>query len=111
MSQTVKPPPPVDAPGRRSARSHPRPRQDYGPRISYLIPDPVYPEDANATKLASGNNVVVLHVLISKQGRITNAKVVSGPPILATSAIKAVKIWRYKPSIKSTASLSRSTQP
>jgi protein TonB len=57
-------------------------------------PQPVYPPIAKAAHV---QGVVVLHALISKQGTIEDLKVVSGPPMLTSSAVDAVKRWRYKP--------------
>jgi protein TonB len=57
-------------------------------------PQPVYPPIAKAAHV---QGVVILHALISKQGTIENLTVVSGPPMLTTSALDAVKRWRYKP--------------
>jgi protein TonB len=57
-------------------------------------PDPVYPPIAKAAHV---QGVVILHAIISKQGTIENLQVVSGPPMLTTSAMDAVHRWRYKP--------------
>jgi TonB family protein len=56
--------------------------------------DPVYPPIA---KTAHVQGIVVLHALISKTGDVENLKVVSGPPMLAGSAIDAVRQWKYTP--------------
>jgi protein TonB len=40
---------------------------------------------------------VVLQAEISKDGVIQNLRLVSGHPMLAPSAIEAVKQWKYKP--------------
>jgi periplasmic protein TonB len=39
----------------------------------------------------------VMQAEISQQGRIQKLTVVSGDPLLAESAMQAVKQWRYKP--------------
>ncbi len=57
-------------------------------------PTPVYPPIAKAAHV---QGVVVLHAIISKQGTIEDLKVVSGPPMLTTSALDAVRRWRYRP--------------
>jgi len=41
--------------------------------------------------------MVQLEATISKDGNVTNLKVVSGHPILARAAVEAVKQWKYKP--------------
>ena len=56
--------------------------------------DPVYPPIA---KTAHVQGIVVLHALISKTGDVENLKVVSGPPMLAGSAIDAVRQRKYTP--------------
>ena len=56
--------------------------------------DPVYPLDAK-TKHIAGD--VILQATIDPQGNVTNLAVVQGDPILAKSALKAVKQWKYKP--------------
>lgn len=55
---------------------------------------PVYPEDA---KKAHIEGAVVLKTVISKEGTIQDLQVVSGPEELRSSALDAVKEWRYKP--------------
>ena len=40
---------------------------------------------------------VLLQAEISKDGSIQNLRLISGHPMLAPSAIEAVKQWRYKP--------------
>lgn len=40
---------------------------------------------------------VVLRAIIDKQGNVANLQLISGHPILAPSAIEAVKQWKYKP--------------
>ena len=40
-----------------------------------------------------------LHAIISKTGSIANLSVISGPAMLQSSALDAVKQWRYKPYI------------
>ncbi|HVO82114.1 MAG TPA: energy transducer TonB [Terriglobales bacterium] len=55
---------------------------------------PVYPPLARQARI-QGN--VVLQAEISKEGTIENLRLISGHPMLAPSAIDAVKQWRYKP--------------
>jgi len=55
---------------------------------------PVYPSDAQAFRI---QGVVVLKVRISKSGDVSNVQLVSGHPMLAPAAIRAVKQWKYKP--------------
>jgi len=55
---------------------------------------PAYPPLALARNIQGR---VVLQVVIEKDGSIQNIRLVSGPPILASVAVDAVKQWRYKP--------------
>src|SRR5713226_4977154 len=55
---------------------------------------PAYPLLALARNIQGR---VVLQVVIAKDGSIQNIRLVSGPPILASVAVDAVKQWRYKP--------------
>jgi periplasmic protein TonB len=55
---------------------------------------PSYPPLARQARI---QGTVVLHAVISKDGSIENLTLVSGHPMLAPSAIEAVKQWRYKP--------------
>ena len=56
--------------------------------------DPVYPPEAQNEHI---EGVVVVRVEIDKSGGVSNADYVSGPPALASSAIEAVKRWKYQP--------------
>jgi protein TonB len=56
--------------------------------------DPAYPAIAKAARI---QGTVILSATISKTGTIENLTVLSGPPMLAQSALDAVRNWRYKP--------------
>jgi protein TonB len=56
--------------------------------------EPRYPPLAIATRT---QGTVLLHAIISVDGRITRLEVVSGPPLLVQAAIDAVREWRYRP--------------
>ena len=55
---------------------------------------PVYPPIAKAARVSG---TVVLMALISKTGDIENLRIVSGPPMLQSAALDAVRQWRYRP--------------
>jgi protein TonB len=55
---------------------------------------PVYPQIA---KEAHISGTVVIQATISKTGTILNPHAVSGPTMLQSYAIDAVKRWRYRP--------------
>jgi protein TonB len=56
--------------------------------------NPKYPPKARENGI---QGTVVLHAVISKEGDVVDLTVVSGDPLLAKSAIKAVKQWKYRP--------------
>jgi protein TonB len=56
--------------------------------------EPRYPPLAVQTRK---EGTVLLHAIISVDGRITALEVVSGPPLLVQAAIDAVRQWRYRP--------------
>jgi TonB family protein len=58
---------------------------------------PPYPDEAREQKL---QGQVVVKVLVSETGDVESVEVVSGDPILAKSAVEAVKKWTFKPLIK-----------
>jgi protein TonB len=55
---------------------------------------PVYPKFAQEAHITGK---VLLKATITKQGTIEGVQVVSGPKILAPSAVDAVRTWKYKP--------------
>ena len=55
---------------------------------------PQYPPLARQARI---QGAVVLQAVIGKDGAIQNLHVISGHPMLTTSALDAVKQWRYKP--------------
>jgi TonB family protein len=56
--------------------------------------DPVYPD---AAKASGQRGVVVLQVLIGRDGAVQDAKFLQGSLVFARAAIDAVKQWRFKP--------------
>lgn len=57
-------------------------------------PAPKYPELARAARV---QGVVILSVIISKEGTVENVTVVSGHALLPEAAVEAVKQWRHRP--------------
>lgn len=71
------------------------------PRISrsmqgYLIHrvEPIYP---NIAKIAGVQGAVLIKAVISTEGRIEQAQVMSGSPLLSRAAMDAIQQWRYRP--------------
>lgn len=56
---------------------------------------PIYPIGARS---ASIEGDVVISISIGKDGKVTDAKVVSGPSLLRAAALDAVRHWKYQPS-------------
>ncbi len=55
---------------------------------------PIYPQQAVAAHI---QGKVVLHAIIGENGSVCNLRVIRGNPLLAASAMAAVRQWRYKP--------------
>jgi protein TonB len=55
---------------------------------------PQYPVEA---RNAGVSGTVVMHAIIDKGGMIKNLTVISGPALLQTAAVDAVKQWTYRP--------------
>lgn len=56
--------------------------------------EPLYPEIAREARV---QGPVVLKAVIAKDGTVQHLQLVSGNPMLVTSAIDAVKEWRFRP--------------
>ncbi len=56
--------------------------------------DPVYPMIAKSTRISGS---VEIHFKISADGKVFDAAVIQGPPVLAQAALQAVQEWRYRP--------------
>lgn len=54
---------------------------------------PVYPSIA---MIAHIEGVVRAQILVSKDGSVTNARYLSGPPLLMRAALESVKTWKFK---------------
>jgi len=57
---------------------------------------PVYPEFARDAQI---QGVVTLHVLVGKDGRVKNVKVIKGVTGLNDAAVDAIKKWVFKPAL------------
>ena len=59
-------------------------------------PRPVYPRLAI---MAHVQGTVVLQAILGKDGTVQDLKVLSGPPLLISAAVDAVRTWRYQPTL------------
>jgi TonB family protein len=55
---------------------------------------PIYPPQANAQHIQGD---VVVDALVNTNGKVTSAKVISGPPLLQQAALNALRGWTYQP--------------
>ncbi len=55
---------------------------------------PQYPQDAKDQHI---QGVVVLQVIIDREGNVAHIQLISGHPQLAPAALEAVKQWKYRP--------------
>lgn len=67
---------------------------------SKVVPD--YPPIARQLSL---QGKVRVETTVSADGRVTNTKVVGGNPVLASSAVDAIKKWRFEPGPKESTEL------
>ncbi len=94
---TAQQPDPDPAPATPAqARAAPRARLSGGVLNTLALRKvpPIYPLSA---KQAGLQGTVVLHVIVSKNGKVVDLAPVSGPEDLRGAAIDAVRQWRYKP--------------
>jgi protein TonB len=58
--------------------------------------EPVYPELA---KRARVSGVVILQVTVDEEGSVSEVRVLRGHPLLDDEAVRAVKQWKYSPTL------------
>ncbi len=58
--------------------------------------EPVYPELA---KRARVSGVVILQVTVDEEGSVSDIRVLKGHPLLDEEAIRAVRQWKYSPTL------------
>lgn len=96
---SVAPPPPPPPPPPASAPVTPSEIKIGGNvEAARLISSPA-PDYPYAAKLANVHGDVTLNAVIGPDGKIENLSIVSGPPLLVTSAMDAVKQWVYAPTV------------
>lgn len=68
------------------------PAEQMQANVIKLVP-PVYPGLAKAARVSG---TVVLHAVIGPDGKVTDLRYISGPPLLMNSVIEAVRQWEYR---------------
>jgi len=68
---------------------------DQRPRL-FKKADPEYPEDAQKAGI---QGKVVIEATTDKEGKVVEAKVIDGHPLLNQAALKAIQQWEYEPYI------------
>jgi TonB family protein len=56
--------------------------------------DPVYPEAARSARL---HGVIVLDIVVGRDGSVVEMRPLSGPDVLARAAMETVRWWRFEP--------------
>lgn len=56
--------------------------------------NPAYPKEARDQRI---QGTVRLHIIVGRDGKVAQAEVISGHPVLAQAALDAVRKWEYKP--------------
>lgn len=65
--------------------------------IAGLLISPIRPDYPSIAKFSRTEGTVVIQAIISKDGHIQSAHVLSGPAMLQAAALDAVKVARYHP--------------
>jgi protein TonB len=93
------PPPPPPPPQTEAPKPEPERVRVFGnieaAKLEHQVL-PVYPVLAAQARV---QGVVKLSAVISKDGRVEDLKVISGHPLLISSAMDAVRQWVYQPTI------------
>jgi protein TonB len=71
-------------------------KRDHGPTLASK-PALVYPE---AARRAHATGAVRVKVRIGADGRVLEARAVSGPFLLLVPAEEAIRTWRYQPAVE-----------
>jgi protein TonB len=69
-----------------------RPGGDIKPPVRTVYVAPPYPDLARAARI---QGLVVVECTIDPSGRVVDARVITGPPLLQSAALDAVRQWRY----------------
>jgi periplasmic protein TonB len=70
------------------------PGGDIKPPVRTVYVAPPYPDLARKARI---QGLVVVECTIDPSGRVVDARVITGPPLLQSAALDAVRQWRYTP--------------
>ena len=62
-----------------------------------MVSEPVKPDYPMLARQMKVQGSVILLAMISREGKIQDLRILSGPPILSSAAREAVKQWHFKP--------------
>ncbi len=98
VGPAVAPPPQVVPPPPRPAPRREPIRMSSGVQESKLIyrVDPEYPPLARRARVSG---TVILMVTVNEEGEVADVKVMRGHPLLDEAAVRAVRLWRYSPTL------------
>lgn len=57
------------------------------------------PPTQRKRRSSGSEGIVKMHGIIGRDGKVRSLTLVSGPPLLASAAMSAVRDWRYIPAI------------
>lgn len=70
---------------------------EVSPQAAQAVSKPVAPDYPLLARQMKVQGAVILQALISREGKIQELQIVSGPDILAAAAREAVKQWHFRP--------------
>jgi TonB family protein len=85
------------APGGANLATNAGERVRLSPDTAQMVERPVEPNYPMLAKQMKVQGSVVLQALIGREGAIQDLRVLSGPVILSTAAMDAVRQWRFRP--------------
>jgi TonB family protein len=85
------------APGGTNLATNAGERVRLSPDTAQMVERPVEPNYPMLAKQMKVQGSVVLQALIGREGAIQDLRVLSGPVILSTAAMDAVRQWRFRP--------------
>jgi TonB family protein len=89
------------AEAQRPATTNAGERVRLSPDTAQIVERPVEPNYPMLAKQMKVQGSVILQALIGREGSIQDLRVLSGPAILSTAAMDAVKQWRFRPYFQS----------